>query len=90
MGIFFHVSISGFGEENEYDICLGVFSVNDDWKSIGIILTSYQLFTCRIVSPVSCAKDRFCSSDGYGCYWRKRKKSNLMSNYTIKTHVIYE
>lgn len=33
----------------------------------------YQLFTCSIVSPVSCANCFFWSSDGYGC-WNKQTK----------------
>lgn len=28
---------------------------------------THQLFTCRMVSPVSCASCFFCSSEGYGC-----------------------
>jgi len=39
---------------------------NDKWQWM-FVMIPYQLLTWRIVNPVSCAKDLFCSSDGYGC-----------------------
>lgn len=34
---------------------------------------AHQLFTCRMVSPVSCASCFFCSSEGYGCCSHQRE-----------------
>lgn len=52
-----------------------IIANNDNWQQM-LVMIPYQLLTWRIVNPVSCAKDRFCSSDGYGCYWGK-KISNI-------------
>lgn len=39
--------------------------------------TTHQLFTCRMVSPVSWASCFFCSSEGYGCCSHQQESFGL-------------
>lgn len=41
---------------------------------IGFEDLTHQLFTCKMVRPVSWASCFFCSSEGYGCYKRKTER----------------
>lgn len=45
----------------------------------------HQLFTCRMVSPVSCASCFFCSSEGYGCCGHQQESPCLPGHHRIPT-----
>ena len=49
-------------------------------------ILTHQLFTCKMVRPVSWASCFFCSSDGYGCCGRERKHAH-MSSFDIQINI---
>ena len=65
-----------------FDDNLIVVRLRSSLSHIHITRSTYQLLTCRILRLVSRAKIFFCSSDGYGCYTkRKRLKDNRRDIY---------
>lgn len=65
------------------------------WCAELVFRVSYQLFTWRMVRPVSCANCFFCSSEGYGCCeWQKdfrirKMKWNQCQDLCQKTACIH-